>query len=51
MYIEDSDKKFVKEQYKALEDEVNTICNELELKLPSLEEIDDLIEKLERYFR
>ena len=47
MYIEDSDKKFVKEQYKALEDEVNTICNELELKLPSLEEIDDLIEKLE----
>ena len=28
MYIEDSDKKFVKEQYKALEDEVNTICNE-----------------------
>lgn len=47
MYIEDSDKKFVKEQYKALEDEVNTIYNELELKLPSLEEIDDLIEKLE----
>ena len=47
MYIEDINKKFVKEQYKALEDEVNDICNELELKLPSLEEINDLIDELE----
>lgn len=47
MYIETLDKKFVKEQYEALDNEVNNICEGLKLKLPSLEEIEDLVEELE----